>query len=770
MTAADLDVPTLLSTAQAISTAVRLPDLLTTVMQFALENAGADRGALMLEEDGQWVIEAIGYADTVPNIVTQSQPLEGSWEVSEPIIRLVAHTHETVVVHDALNDSRFSHDPHVREARPHSILCMPLMSQSQLRSIIYLENTQTTGAFTKDRIAVLSWLSGQMASAIDKARLHQSLEANVAERTRELQAEIAMRQQVEEALRRQERLFRTLVEHSPDMISRFDRDFRPLFASAAAQHIAGRAPDELVGKTYADLGYPQRLYAVWEGMLAQVFESGQPVSYETELPTPERRVPVHMRLAPEFASDGSVESVVAITSDITELKDVEQGLRHAKESAEAARIEAEGAKREEEARRHEAERRRQVAESLRGVLAILNSDRELEKVLDYIGQQANRLLGSRTTIIYRVPTTRVGVRLLSASGIALRPVVESYVPVRLDTARRIPSKPSMVAIPDITVASAVPLAEEDEKTGSAAFVIPVAAPFRAVLAAPILMRGEVFGGLALYYRDPHEFSDEELELASMLSDQVALATENAHLREQVEQVAAASERNRLARELHDAVTQAMFSAGLIADALPRLWDQDPVEAWRGLDELRQLTRGALAEMRTLLVELRPTGLTEKRLGDLLRQLAEAVSNRTRVPITVDVHEDDGAMLPAVQIAFYRIAQEALNNIAKHARAQHVQMEVRHQRGQIVMRVQDDGVGFDSRRQAASHARASTGGDADGARAVEGWSVSSSGHLGLAIMRERATSVGAAFSLRSRPGKGTALVVRWPGNVGRLTDE
>ena len=130
------------------------------------------------------------------------------------------------------------------------------------------------------------------------------------------------------------------------------------------------------------------------------------------------------------------------------------------------------------------------------------------------------------------------------------------------------------------------------------------------------------------------------------------------------------ERTRLAHDLHDAVTQTLFSASLIAEVLPELWQIDAAEAQASTDELRQLTRGALAEMRTLLLELRPATLTQTRFGDLLKQLAEALVGRTRLPIDLCV-EGERDLPPEVQVALYRIAQESLNNVIKHARARHV---------------------------------------------------------------------------------------------------
>ena len=133
------------------------------------------------------------------------------------------------------------------------------------------------------------------------------------------------------------------------------------------------------------------------------------------------------------------------------------------------------------------------------------------------------------------------------------------------------------------------------------------------------------------------------------------------------QAAVASERNRIASDLHDSVTQTLFSTAAIADALPEVWNRYPEEARRALEDLRQLTKGALAEMRTLLLELRPSALLEKTLGELLTQLADAAIGRTQMPVTVEI-TGDRRLADDVHIALYRVAQESLNNVIKHSQA------------------------------------------------------------------------------------------------------
>jgi signal transduction histidine kinase len=205
---------------------------------------------------------------------------------------------------------------------------------------------------------------------------------------------------------------------------------------------------------------------------------------------------------------------------------------------------------------------------------------------------------------------------------------------------------------------------------------------------------------------------------------------------QLEQAAAAAEREHLARDLHDAVTQNLFTATAIADVLPNLWERYPEEARRALSDLRQLTQASLAEMRTMLLALRPDALADKGMGELLRELAEATLGRTRIPVTTTA-VGDCPMSLAVKTSLYRIAQEALNNAIKHARCSHVWIGMTCEAGRVEVYVRDDGQGFDP-----------AGAD--------------SSRMGLKIMRERAEAIGASLEIDTTPGQGTSVQVIWQG--------
>ena len=255
------------------------------------------------------------------------------------------------------------------------------------------------------------------------------------------------------------------------------------------------------------------------------------------------------------------------------------------------------------------------------------------------------------------------------------------------------------------------------------------------LVVPIKIGDKTVGVLDIESTELDAFDETDMSTAQTLADQVAIAIENIRLYEQAQELAAMEERQRLARDLHDAVAQTLFSANMIANVLPHLWERNPVEGKQHLEELRKLTQGALAEMRMLLLELRPTALTEIGLSDLVRQLSEAITSRTQVPITLKT-EGECTLTPDVQVALYHIAQEALNNIAKHARASEATVSLRCQSERVELLIHDNGCGFNS----------------------EG---TSPDHLGLSIMSDRAKAIGASLKIESQVGCGTQVAVVWP---------
>jgi len=262
----------------------------------------------------------------------------------------------------------------------------------------------------------------------------------------------------------------------------------------------------------------------------------------------------------------------------------------------------------------------------------------------------------------------------------------------------------------------------------------VQAGMEQIICVPLMIKSKLVGTFILAGRTRRPVTLEEISLLESIGQQIGVAIENAHLYEQAAEMAALSERNRLARDLHDAVTQTLFSASLVAEVLPRLWDRNPEVGRQKLNELHLLIRGALSEMRTLLLELRPDTLGDVDLGDLYRHLTNAFTGRTRIPV---MFTQEGQFPPPQRVkeVFYRIAQESLNNIAKHSGATQVEIKLFTQAGKSEVAIRDNGCGFDVNHRSPEN-------------------------LGLKIMQERAEAIQAELEIESAPDAGTQVKMCW----------
>ena len=270
-------------------------------------------------------------------------------------------------------------------------------------------------------------------------------------------------------------------------------------------------------------------------------------------------------------------------------------------------------------------------------------------------------------------------------------------------------------------------------------------PSQHFIIVPQRFDDDMIGLLGLEFLEPGRmFSSDEIAMAERIWFDIAQVREKARIAEQSENMIVVEERNRLARDLHDSVTQVLFSASLVAEVLPRIWQRDPDKALRSLEELRLLTRGALAEMRTMLLELRPTAVSKTQLEDLLAQLTEAITSRSKLPFQLYI-ERIPTLPQEVHTSFYRIAQESLNNVVKHAQASQVSISLsatpsildssEDWKGKVIMTIRDDGRGYSLQNGQTEH-------------------------LGLEIMRERAAIIGASLLIDSQPGKGTEVTLVW----------
>lgn len=258
---------------------------------------------------------------------------------------------------------------------------------------------------------------------------------------------------------------------------------------------------------------------------------------------------------------------------------------------------------------------------------------------------------------------------------------------------------------------------------------------RAWMVVPLITRDQAIGLLTLAHRQPHYYTQRHVNLIQALATQAAIALENARLYGQAQELAALQERQRLARELHDSVAQALYGIALGARTARTLLDRDPARVVEPLDYVLALARAGQAEMRALIFELRPQSLEIEGLVVALTRQVEAVQARYGLHTVLDLGSEPH--LPFIlKEALYRIAQEALHNTVKHAHATQAEVRLRTLATSIVLEVIDDGVGFEPEH-------------------------SCPGHFGMQSMRERVAHLEGAIHIVSAPGQGTCIHVTLP---------
>jgi PAS domain S-box-containing protein len=258
---------------------------------------------------------------------------------------------------------------------------------------------------------------------------------------------------------------------------------------------------------------------------------------------------------------------------------------------------------------------------------------------------------------------------------------------------------------------------------------------RSWMGIPLIYRRKLIGLLSLDHEDPNRFNEHDARLVLAFADQAALAIENARLYQRAQDLAALEERQRLARELHDSVSQAIYGIALGAQTARALLERDPSKAAEPLDYILSLAEAGLAEMRALIFELRPESLEVEGLTAALTKQAAAVQARHAIQVETQLCDEPQAPVEMKE-SLYRVAQEALQNVVKHAHASRIDLRLSQESETLTLEVRDNGEGFDT-------------------------GASYPGHLGLNSMRERISQVGGEMVIESAPGHGSYICARIP---------
>jgi len=373
----------------------------------------------------------------------------------------------------------------------------------------------------------------------------------------------------------------------------------------------------------------------------------------------------------------------------------------------------------------EAERKqRTFAEALSASAAIFNSTLNLNMLLNLILINIAKVVQHDDADIWLIDSNKKSVhpayRKSGVDGVLPIYSVEFLID-EIPILREVTANRKPVYLPEIQP-NKVPIPTRNPK-------------HRSCICTPILFGTNLLGFLVIYSLKKNNYSPTQIDHLHAFANQAATAIRNAQLYSQAQEVAALEERQRLAREMHDVISQTLFSATIKAEALPVMLDQEKPELIKqNLMELHKLTRGALAEMRTMLMELRPNAIINTDLCNLLQQMVDGLAGRTTAEIK---YASEGyGLLPAdVQTMFFRIAQESINNLLKHSKAKHVEIHFSNHKSSVILRIRDDGIGFDTNKV-------------------------SSERMGVKIMRERAETAGADLRIESQPNHGTLVELDW----------
>ncbi len=369
---------------------------------------------------------------------------------------------------------------------------------------------------------------------------------------------------------------------------------------------------------------------------------------------------------------------------------------------------------------------RQFAEAIARIALTLNSTLDLPRVLEHILDTLSQVVPYDTVNIMLVRDRQarvVGMRGFDDDALMQMGEVLRQLSLPLD---QHPDLDTMMRTHEPLIIPQI------EKHPDRASLID-AAPLQSYLGMVIAFGDEILGFLNLNSRTPAFFTAEHAARLKVFAAQAALAVHNAIALEHAQELSMIKERQRIARDLHDSVSQLLFSAALLSETLMRVPNHPQFEA--NLEQLWRLNRGALAEMRNLVVEMRDVDTESFNLVEMLTHLANAAMGHAD-QLTVTLHVEGSVELPVkVRTTFYRITQEALNNVIKHAHAHQVRIQLGCDHDHAALTVIDDGQGFDP--------------------AQISWS-----SVGLSNIRERSRSIDAQSAITSVIGEGTTVRIEW----------
>lgn len=518
-----------------------------------------------------------------------------------------------------------------------------------------------------------------------QSKSYQQLEERIQERTMELE-------QVNAALKASEQRFRVALVDTPLVVFHQDLDLRYTWIYNPQNY----ADKPVIGKTDADLFTSEEAMRL-TALKRRVIGAGLLTREEVSMTVGNRIFYYDMTLNPLYDENGSVTGLTCAATDITERKQIEEDIRK-------RLAESEG-----------------IQKIAKGLLQKIG----LDEVLEIVCTEAMQLTDAKGSAVLLLDeegwlrlTHRVGSPIYTLDCL---PVEGTLAGQAVQTGSLVWANRQESKTEELT----------DEWQG-----FPWTPGLVSMLSVPLKVDTQTIGVLNILDKTG-DLTPEDMRIIDLFADQAAIIIEHVRLQHQSEQVAVLEERQRLARDLHDSVTQALYSVNLYADAGLLAFSRNQWQALeKNLQEVRNMAREAMYDMRLLVFELRPLMLEKEGLVSALRYRLAAVEARAGLKTEVLV-EGERRLPIGIEEQIYRIAQEGLNNVGKHAQANFVQIKIKYNQDSIELRVIDDGLGFDPEN------------------------ASLSGGVGLQGIMERVQHAGGQLKIDSTSGKGTCLSVTIP---------
>jgi len=690
--------------AAVTSHSLRLQEILTGALEKTLEVTGLEAGGIYLLQEDNQLLTIGAYKGLSAQFIAEIDNLK----VGEGFSGRVVQTGEALIVPDVSADPRLTRLI-VQEGGFHALAVIPLLARGKVLGSMFLM-TRSYRDFPPQEMELLKSIGHQIGVAIENARLF-------------------------DAEQRRAEQFRVINEVGRHLTSILDVDQLLEEIVQALQEAFGYGVigialvegDTLVTKAvkphnWRELGLPAlRLKVGGQGVMGWVAGAGQPllvpdVSKEPRYLPSLATIQTRSELAVPLKTKSGTIGVLNVESDRLNAFDASD-LAVLQALANQAAIAVENARHFHTEQRR-AEQFRVISEVGRHITSILDVEQLLQEIVRLI----------KETFGYYLVTIGLieGEQLVFKAGVKTRWPEPQFIPG--------PVKVGGQGITAWVAATGEPLLAADVSQEPRYLFWPDTAETCSELAVALKTKAGVIGVLNVESDQLNAFDESDITVLQSLAHQAAIAIENARLYNQAQQAAVLEERQRLARDLHDSVSQALYGMTLYSQAAAgQLAAGCTDRAADYLRELQETAQEALAEMRLLIFELRPPILEEEGLVAALQSRLQAVEGRAGLKTDLQA-EVEGRLPPRIEEGLYRIAQEVLNNAVKHARARNIAVHLRRQERTVTLAISDDGVGFDpatARKQ---------------------------GGLGLSAVEERAAQLGGQLTLQSRLGEGTWVLV------------